>query len=844
MIAVCVLNELKCGLFRLCVFVCSFVVVASGSDLPVGLVAKLAVASELEMRWHFGQGHTGTSEPVAHRTRFWRASTPETGLSHEFHLPASCDWRSTTRNPMLATKLCRAQLELHAHRTWLRSFSLRSTASASFSTTAQRPARPAAESKTYSRPSFLDKSSSKPASRKPFAQRKKDDDFQELAVLNGEISRASKEGDFDAAMVAYRAIEKKRNVLRPSLLSFTSAMAYWSRCQQALHEDKQDPETSEKLQQYAEELAQDIMKGALGPCAPVSANLLNHFIATRTWDSASKLWKWSQGQGDEYVNDDVYGAAVALLAAQDAKLEDVEALYQEGLARLPVGFAAYHFSPGAIVPNREGNMILTGVPTPLLLAIMSARLMRGDAQNAYLALDAITRLRPVALNPKFYTDYQRERPVAEAYTVFAMACKAGTVLPSNAYRSLMSALRSNADTNDMRRFVLTVRAMLSATYLQIGAGGKLTRNAVTEMIIVLSTICRVKGVNAMQTEDRLRLREAVQELISKVLELASRFSAGPTIAAYNSIITNVAGAGNAEPTITAAIREARVLGLEPTIVTRRSILVAAGSAGDMELVTKAWRWLTDARVRDGLLPDATDMHILAKAAVQSNHAAFAKGVVSNASHLEDWQRENLLERLDQKFDLIERRGVPANLQSLLTEVAKIKDDLEVFDNRTSDARGVQDFSNQAVPMLVFTPPFDVRLPEDEMRELYDQLTTDPKAPQQSGGEPAVTMSTKVPFAQLRYENWKLVTYLLAEADRHDKAYIKAVDSAIANGQAPPQRNYGELFEGTEEITGVGLSDPVQSLEISDQEIDMEKARARICELRKVDVPQVKVQREV
>jgi hypothetical protein len=749
---------------------------------------------------------------------------------------------------MLATKLSRAQLDLQAHRIWLRRFSLGSNARLSFSTTATaQKGRPAANVSSPPGGFTITRTSVTSKSQKPFAHRKKDAEYEKIAAQQIQIRDLSKEFDFDSAMEIYRSIEDKKIIVSPVMLTLAQSMAYWSRMQMNMSEDKLEPEKSEKLQQYAEELAQDMMKGALRPKPDMSAHILSLFIATRTWDAATKFWDWLRAQGDEHINDHVYGSAILLQAAQDAKLEDLEALYQEGMTRLPVGFSAYHFSPGAIVPDRERSTVV-GPPYPpatLLHAIMAARLMRGDAQNAYHVLDSFLRLKPVGVEGRFYTEYQRERPVAEAYTVFAIACKSGTVLPANSYRALLSALRSNADTRDVRKFALTVRAMISATYLQIGAGGRLTKNAATELIIVLSSILRVKGVYSMETRDRIRLVEAVQELINKTLELAARFSASPTIAAYNSIITNLGGAGQAEATITAAIRGARDNGLDPTIVTRRSIIVAAGTAGDKELVMKAWKWLVDARARDGQLPDTTDLHILTKAAVQTDNASFVTNdVVANMTHLESWQRDNLLERIEKRIDAVEKKGKPADIEELLKEVAKIKADLEVFDTRTSDAKGVQDFSQQAVPMLVFSPPRDVRLPEAEMRELYDQLTTDPDAPENpelKASPVSVTNGTRVPFAQLRYESWKLITYLLAEADRHDKAYISAVDAAIAAGEKPPQRNYGELFEDGEQITGVGLSDPVQTLEFSESDLDIDRARARICELRKVDVPKERAQ---
>lgn len=736
---------------------------------------------------------------------------------------------------MLATKLSRARLELQAHRTWLSTFSLRSNASSSFSTTAQTQAHPA-KPQHFTRPSSF-KNKKPQQSGKPFAQRKKAQYDAQLVELQGRIQEASHQKNFDEAMDAYRLVDNKKLILPGVLNQLTQQLSIWTRIHATTQEGRQDPEAGERLQQYAEELVQDVYKGVLGPCPSASAHLLHGFVFTRTWDTATKLWEWLKAQDDEYVSDEVYGAAISLLAAQDAKLEDLEALYQEGLARLPVGFAAYHFSPGAIVPNRKGIMPLRHLANPLLLAIMQARLMRGDAQNAYLALDAIRRLRPIGTPPLFFTDFLRERPVNEAYTVFAMACKAGTPRTSNTYRSLLAALRTNVDSKDIKRFVPTVRAMLSTTYLQIGGGGKITRNAVTEIIIVLSAILRIQGVNTMSDEDRLRLAQVVKELISKTLELALRFGVSPTIAAYNSIITNIAGAGNAEATITEAIKEAKIVGLEPNIVTRRSIIVAAGNARDSQLVEKGWNWLVEARARDDQLVDSTDLHILVKACAQSDHDSFATDVVSQATHMDEWATDNLLERLEKKTDLPVYTSKPADINELLTEIAKIKADLEVFDERTTDAKGFQDFSDQAVPMLLFPPRKDIRLPEAEMRKLYDELSTDPGAPPQTTVEKdhigEISMDTKVSFSELRYESWKLITYLMAEAEAHDKAYVDAVDVAIAKGDRPPQRNYGQLFEGGEKVTGVGLSDPVQDIEVSEDAADIEKARTRICELRKV-----------
>jgi hypothetical protein len=732
---------------------------------------------------------------------------------------------------MLAIKLSRAQLELQAHRIWLRSFSLTKNATASFTTKTTRT--PPAN---FRRPNI--------DGVPKFAQRKKTSEKDaNLIGLQRQITDASKDFNFDGAIASYRAIENKNLIISPVIQNLAQAVSSWTRREFFLQEDKRDRETSDKVQLIANQLVEDHYKGTLGPCPTASARLLEYFTVTEAWDTGLKYWKWLEAKDDEHVNVETYASAIEMLSAQDTKLEDLEALYQQALGRFHVGFAAYHFSPGAVVPDRERQLALPELPRLLLRAIMHARLMRGDAQNAYLALDSVLRVSPVTKNQLFYTNYQKERPVPEAYTVFAMACKAGVVLPSNAYRNLLSSLRNNADTEDARRFVLTVRAMLSATYLHIGAGGKLTRNSVTELIIVLTNLLRIRGVYALSVEDKEELCETVKDLIRRTLDLAARFNAFPTIAACNSIITNIAGLGNAEHTITEAIKEAQALGLRPTLVTRRSIIVAAGASNDGDLVKQGWQWLVDALAKEGQLPDTTDLHVLTKACVQTDQRTFAHEQIANAEHLESFQQDNLLERLERTVDTPERylslgHMQPADTKELHAEFAKIKADLETFDERTSDARGVQDFSAQHVPMLLFSPPKEVRLPETEMRKLYDELTTDPNPPVAvQAGEPAVTKDTKVPFGQLRYDNWKHITYLLAEAERHDQAYINAVDAAIESGERPPQRSYGELFEGEDKITGVGLSDLPQEFEASSEEADVEKARAKICQLRKVPLPQ-------
>ncbi|KAK4931652.1 hypothetical protein LTR28_011521, partial [Elasticomyces elasticus] len=71
--------------------------------------------------------------------------------------------------------------------------------------------------------------------------------------------------------------------------------------------------------------------------------------------------------------------------------------------------------------------------------------------------------------------------------------------------------------------------------------------------------------------------------------------------------------------------------------------------------------------------------------------------------------------------------------------------------------------------------------------------------------PAPQSSTGFPLDELRYENWKSINELLAEATRHDKAFQSAVDEAIAKGTKLPSRKIG--WPRDDELTNsFGLSD--------------------------------------
>lgn len=134
---------------------------------------------------------------------------------------------------MLTTKLSRAQLELQAHRTWLRTFSVSSNTTASFSTTTASFANTTTQRHAARRPdpkknALRNKMMGLSQGFRDQTDHKLSEADRQLVALQRQISDASKDFDFDAAMAAYRAIENKKLIIYPVFITLTAKMVYAS----------------------------------------------------------------------------------------------------------------------------------------------------------------------------------------------------------------------------------------------------------------------------------------------------------------------------------------------------------------------------------------------------------------------------------------------------------------------------------------------------------------------------------------------------------------------------------------------------------------------------------------
>ena len=637
-----------------------------------------------------------------------------------------------------------------------------------------------------------------------------------MAGLNSAIDRSYAPGMIEA----YKALSKQDKEILESrdVRRIAQCLHHNVRKENARAANQQRPSAVGELVDFAEVLVGDIKSRTIMPSAKAHLHLIGIFKESGSLDKGVQFWKWVLEQDVPYINVDCYGAAIELLAVDGTPLAELETLYSEALRRFPGNFASYHLSPHAVLPDREQAFTVGGIPMSLLQGILTARLLNGDTRHAYLALDTALRILPDQVPPRFFTLFLDERPVQESYSVCALALRSGIAATGSFYRAMLGSLRRALILESPAHHTLGVRAMLSITHLFVGGGGRVTGNALNEVIIAITQLLRIPGVSALSSEDKAKISQATTEVIHEVTELFGQYGAKPSIPAFNSMITNLGGFGSSRETIGTVLKEADALGLAPTEVTWRSILAVAGMFHDRGLVERTFTNLRESRTEGGENPPVADFHALVKPAHLSGAIPFARQELESfRDYIDPEAFESVSARLDDPEEALVEDGSavePASLDDMMREIENVKADIEIMKERWKGNPVVQDFSQQSLPLLLQPTSSPVDLPEPQLRKIYDELTTDPSQRHATDQERDAKIRmdagvsnksrTNVTLGQLRFDSWKMMNVLLEMSEKHDTLYHQKIDQAMADGLVPPKRMTGPLEDGGK-VVSWGLS---------------------------------------
>lgn len=612
----------------------------------------------------------------------------------------------------------------------------------------------------------------------------------------------------------------------------------------------------------ADLLVLDIQAKVLPPSYDAHLHLLSFYKESAAFDKGTAFWSWLVKQGDDYVNANLYGVALELFAFQGRPAEDTEQLYESALARFPGIFLQYHLAHNAVIADRRQPTVISSIPKALLQGILTARILRGDAKNAYLTLDTTLRLFPTKLPTRFVTLFVQERPLDEAYKVFMLACQAGSIPGADALKILLTRLRKAAATRPIENAAL-LRAMLMACYAYNSCSGTLNNKSLNELVIAITTLLKDHAYTRMSFDQLRPITDAIISLLSDLFAIWATSNSPPGIASFNSMIANLAGRGKRKDIIDHALEAMKHYGLKPNTVTFRSILAAAGEMEDPETVRSAWTDLVAERIEKGAALELVDWQNLLNAARRINDPDYLQKQLVNFQNIasphildrmntalqaQNFSRKLNLDKNDSSNDL-DTKAKSMEILELL------KRDIEYL---SINAVSHRNFYNEPVSLsLLNRPSLYTNVPEEHIRTVYDEMTTDsstlnifsssasePRTDTEAdadadAGEQARAMGlTGYPLDELRYQNWKTINELLSAARVHDKEYMDAVDEAIKRGTPPPSRDTEKNsvpkldgFAGLCDLSTIS-SDKKQSTIVDNENIvTLDEFREKIFELR-------------
>jgi hypothetical protein len=571
------------------------------------------------------------------------------------------------------------------------------------------------------------------------------------------------------------------------------------RIAQALHTLARQKSKTADLLPLIQQVVADLRSGALEPHPYAFVHLLGIYRDCKRFDEGHELWQWLVQQDDTHVSQAAYGAAIELMAYGGiSTLPELEELYTEGLKRFPGTFAEYHLSPDAIVPDRSQPVVVSGIPTILLQGILTARILARDWKKAYLALDTVLRLYPTQTPPRFFELFVVERPISEAYTAFMVACRAGTVLSPGQVNILVNKLRAAMGAaTSMSDRIMILRAVANLLFAYLEAGGEIHSRHIGAFIRCFEEILPKQDPGHDFVGELAQLRNTI--ILTAHETLAGLLQAGfsAQIHPFEALVS-MAGHLRVPNLLTTTLQDIKTAGMDLGPIGTRIALTSAGLVKNKKLVQQLWQQIVSTADAEGAQIAFEDWITLTKACRRADLADYFCEQLSKLSHtttsgVEQYLTQQLgLDENEVAKDTSSFEYMPLN--ELETEMDGLKQQMK---NVEAVLMSGSPLDLQKSPFYMHMDPSTTSMSSlDNLRAVYDEMTTDPHQPPQLNAEgsvaPPALSSTKIPFDQLRFMNWLSILEMLNEAEAHESSIDAKINEAIGAGQ--PFQNQQLVFQ--------------------------------------------------
>ncbi|KAL9014652.1 MAG: hypothetical protein Q9173_000685 [Seirophora scorigena] len=632
-----------------------------------------------------------------------------------------------------------------------------------------------------------------------------------------------------------------------------------------------DYKTKKLVHSLVESVKQAYVSGSLPWTRHATLHLLSYYKQSGHLDEGLDFWKWlSRAEG--VILDPVYvGAAIELLAVCGVGIHYCEEVYERTLAEQRDIGSQYYLTPGAILPDRSKAVTTRGTSSGLLQGILSARLLHGKWQRAYLTLDTVFALRPTQIAPRFLHVFVFERPIFEALSVFFMYCRGGNAVSKQILTTILKTLKdlANRVTHYSTKLHL-VGAMFRVAEAYTGSAGRLDPihlNVLTSAFVNAIPQMPV-ATPAGSTDRQARLQNTVAEVLAKLFAFFHRHNVSPTSATFGEIISRAVLSGyvNLAKTAFQDMVSLDTLPNEPTAVCMLKAVGAdrdfkAALIKDPELLKSVWACVRTTSTADpDYVPDARTWQSLAAAAASCGLESFVEEQLHSLPPESLWRTQSALTSVEKHTP---EQPLPLEPMSEGLDT----DNIEVFgdmchtvcssleDAGVLQNPGFRNFYEHPInePTMFEWPKIDK---ETWQRKLYDDLTMDQSSndlrPTSAEGPKAVSCgapdtmpdvsNTGIPFDELRYANWKTINKLLVHAEaweRNAEVLSGTATSDTKERKTLPRKK--DSINATR-ASAVHYAVSVRQLEAYQQGIENERARSmseeewrnRIIKLRSVD----------
>lgn len=580
--------------------------------------------------------------------------------------------------------------------------------------------------------------------------------------------------------------------------------------------DAPGQDAKQKLLLATDRLVDLYKSQVLPPHSGASLHLLSIYKENKEPEKTRELWHWLSTQegleGDEYVSQAVYGAAIEALAYAGEPLADLETLYDRALIRFPGNFASYHLSPEAVVPDRGQPAFSKNIPISLLQGIFTARVLNGDWRNAYLAFDVVLRLIPDRVPKRFFDLIVAHRPFAEAVQVFHLANLTKALSSAKNAKTLIGRAGTTGtaeNTSSLQRAQVAMDAV-GILEAEIDARRPLVSSQVSQVITILSSMAW--NNKFCESDEIKQFNFDLAEGGSRLVKLCSPFMSGDFGSTLNAMLHLASKTRHKELVVEVCeiIEELDTW----NEVTHRALVTGVGMRGDIDGLEGAWKLLVNRARKESRELSERDWFCLARA------VQYIDAPVAVAFATEQLALHNVPRQLQTQFE--ERcRAWPGTSKEMgrpptpFGQARAWREALDKLEARTKNLNTTGEYKwPSPFQKTLWGEASDASLPTNA-QIVYNELTVDPLQPPPTHTE-AQLSKAGIPFDTLRFIHWKSINDLLLLAEGFDKAKKMAVEDAIAKGTALKFNEDGESL-----LLYQNLSFPA----------NLEDYRMRILELR-------------